>query len=64
MSAPGEHDMSSDASGREEGTTRLVWELNPAQWDFVHTAARFSFYVGGIGAGKTFAGAAGDSAHD
>ena len=49
MSAPGEE------SGEREP---LMWELNPAQWDFVHTAARFSFYVGGIGAGKTFAGAA------
>jgi phage terminase large subunit-like protein len=51
MSAP-------DENSGEDGVTRLVWELNPAQWDFVHTPARFSFYVGGIGAGKTFAGAA------
>ena len=36
----------------------LRWTLNPAQWDFVHSPARFSLYIGGIGAGKTFAGAA------
>ncbi|HZC04180.1 MAG TPA: terminase family protein [Ktedonobacterales bacterium] len=35
----------------------LDWSLNPAQWAFVHSQARFSLYVGGIGAGKTFAGA-------
>ncbi|HEX9037322.1 MAG TPA: terminase family protein [Ktedonobacterales bacterium] len=47
------------ASGDERGDTlRLQWKLNPAQWAFVHSDARFSFYVGGIGAGKTFAGAA------
>lgn len=33
------------------------WQLNPVQWDFVHSRARFSFYVGGVGAGKTTAGA-------
>ncbi|WIG60491.1 MAG: hypothetical protein OJF49_003239 [Ktedonobacterales bacterium] len=31
--------------------------LNPKQYDFVFSEARFSFYVGGIGAGKTYAGA-------
>lgn len=31
--------------------------LNPKQDDFVRSAARFSFYVGGLGAGKTYAGA-------
>lgn len=31
--------------------------LNSIQFEFVHCPARFSFYVGGIGAGKTFAGA-------
>jgi phage terminase large subunit-like protein len=31
--------------------------LHAAQYAFVRSAARFSFYVGGIGAGKTFAGA-------
>ncbi len=36
----------------------LHWTLNPVQWAFVHSPARFTFYVGGIGAGKTFAGAA------
>ncbi|HEX5548539.1 MAG TPA: phage terminase large subunit [Ktedonobacterales bacterium] len=35
----------------------IVWTLNPVQWDFVHCASRFSFYVGGLGAGKTTAGA-------
>ncbi|HET8908032.1 MAG TPA: terminase family protein [Ktedonobacterales bacterium] len=35
----------------------LTWTLNPVQWDFVHCASRFSFYVGGLGAGKTTAGA-------
>ncbi len=53
MSAPRD-----DRGESAEEATRLEWELNPAQWDFVQTAARFSFYVGGIGAGKTFAGAA------
>jgi terminase large subunit-like protein len=40
-------------------TTPLAatWDLNPIQWDFVTSQARFAFYVGGIGAGKTFAGA-------
>jgi len=32
--------------------------LNPAQWAFVASEARFSLYIGGVGAGKTFAGAA------
>ncbi len=31
--------------------------LNPAQDAFVRCAERFSFYVGGVGAGKTLAGA-------
>ena len=31
--------------------------LNPKQDDFVASTARFSFYVGGLGAGKTYAGA-------
>ncbi|MBF6592183.1 MAG: hypothetical protein IVW57_16860, partial [Ktedonobacterales bacterium] len=34
------------------------WRLTPIQWRFVTCERRFSFYVGGIGAGKTFAGAA------
>ncbi len=38
-------------------TPGIIWTLNPAQWDFVHCASRFSFYVGGLGAGKTTAGA-------
>src|SRR5579863_572445 len=33
------------------------WTLNPIQWQFVSCEARFSFYVGGVGAGKTYAGA-------
>lgn len=31
--------------------------LNPKQDDFVRSAARFGFYVGGLGAGKTYASA-------
>ena len=58
----GTHDIN-DASGGEAdspgaGPLALRWSLNPAQWAFLHSQARFSFYVGGIGAGKTFAGAA------
>lgn len=33
------------------------WRLNPTQLAFLATRRRFSFYVGGIGAGKTHAGA-------
>src|SRR5574340_1377023 len=33
------------------------WTLNPVQAAFLATDARFSFYVGGVGAGKTTAGA-------
>ncbi len=33
------------------------WTLNPVQWQFVSCEQRFSFYVGGVGAGKTFSGA-------
>ena len=33
------------------------WALNPAQRAFLASDARFSFYVGGVGAGKTTAGA-------
>jgi phage terminase large subunit-like protein len=44
--------------GADDGDGALRWSLNPAQWDFVHSRARFSLYIGGIGAGKTFAGAA------
>ena len=32
------------------------WTLNPVQAAFLATDARFSFYVGGVGAGKTTAG--------
>ncbi len=32
--------------------------LHPRQAEFVVTPARFAFYVGGVGAGKTYAGAA------
>jgi hypothetical protein len=35
----------------------IVWQLNPAQFAFVACRDRFSFYVGGVGAGKTWAGA-------
>ena len=47
-----------EAGGLDAGPLALSWALNPAQWAFLHSQARFSFYVGGIGAGKTFAGAA------
>ena len=33
------------------------WALNPVQWAYVNAPERFCFYVGGIGAGKTHAGA-------
>lgn len=33
------------------------YTLNPVQWAFVACESRFSFYVGGVGAGKTHAGA-------
>src|SRR5689334_24375945 len=33
------------------------WTLNPVQTAFLESRARFSFYVGGVGAGKTTAGA-------
>lgn len=58
-------DMAHEAMGgdpldgdADEAPLALNWSLNPVQWAFVHSQARFSFYVGGIGAGKTFAGAA------
>ena len=35
----------------------LCWTLSHVQWRFVHAHRRFSFYVGGVGAGKTTAGA-------
>jgi phage terminase large subunit-like protein len=33
------------------------WRLNAIQWDFIASPARFCCFVGGIGSGKTFAGA-------
>ena len=39
------------------------WTLNPAQQAFLDSEARFSFYVGGVGAGKTTAGALRALAH-
>jgi hypothetical protein len=33
------------------------WTLNRVQWEFVACDRRFSFYIGGVGAGKTYAGA-------
>ncbi|HKV83737.1 MAG TPA: terminase family protein [Ktedonobacterales bacterium] len=35
-----------------------AWTLNPEQWAFVACPRRFCFFVGGIGSGKTYAGAA------
>jgi hypothetical protein len=56
VSATGdERDGEQEGAG---GVREVIWELNPAQWAFVYSPARFSFYVGGVGAGKTFAGAA------
>ena len=48
---------------RDEGSrpsTPLLasYALNPAQARFLACGERFSLYVGGVGAGKTFAGAA------
>jgi hypothetical protein len=37
--------------------------LHPTQYRFIHSPARYSFYVGGIGSGKTFAGAIRAIAH-
>ena len=37
---------------------RLPHHLHPRQHDFVNSPARFAFYVGGVGAGKTYAGSA------
>src|SRR5579871_4257621 len=39
------------------GSVSSQWALNPVQARFLACAERFSFYVGGVGAGKTFAGA-------
>ena len=57
MSAPETADGTSRPRS-DRRVVRVVWEVNPAQWAFVKSDARFSFYVGGVGAGKTFAGAA------
>jgi phage terminase large subunit-like protein len=40
-----------------EGLGERTLSLHPAQHAFVTTPAPYAFYVGGIGAGKTFAGA-------
>jgi hypothetical protein len=54
----------SDASGRAEGKRqhrgdelRTRWTLHAVQSDFVSCRERFSLYIGGIGSGKTWAGA-------
>jgi phage terminase large subunit-like protein len=44
-------------AARSSATGKLQFELNPRQYDFVFSPARFSFYVGGRGAGKSYAGA-------
>lgn len=41
----------------DEDKSKRVFKLRPKQKLFVENDARFSFYVGGLGAGKTFAGA-------
>jgi len=50
--------MSSQRRGNEgqAGTNRQI-ELYQAQYDFVACPARFSAFIGGIGSGKTYAGA-------
>lgn len=50
-------DVTSDAATEPDAEHEARWALNPVQEGFVRCADRFSFYVGGIGAGKTFAGA-------
>jgi len=51
--------MESPANALSQGAhVSTQWTLNPAQWAFVTSEARFSLYIGGVGAGKTFAGAA------
>ncbi|MGZ3714345.1 MAG: phage terminase large subunit [Ktedonobacterales bacterium] len=41
----------------EEDKNKRTFKLRPKQKAFVENTAKFSFYVGGLGAGKTFAGA-------
>ena len=50
-------DAASAATVEADADHEAHWALNPMQEGFVRCADRFSFYVGGIGAGKTFAGA-------
>ena len=38
--------------------TRIRTSLYPRQWDFMYTDSRFAAFVGGIGSGKTYVGAA------
>jgi hypothetical protein len=60
MAHPNTHTQPADdgAPTDDEGLLPLGGiALNPVQHQFVYCPARFSFYVGGIGAGKTFAGA-------
>jgi hypothetical protein len=46
------------AAGHEAGAALARnWQLNPTQQAFVTSPLRFSLYIGGIGSGKTFAGA-------
>ena len=47
----------SDPSSIAAAAILAQWALNPAQQAFLASDARFSFYVGGVGAGKTTAGA-------
>jgi phage terminase large subunit-like protein len=57
-SAPIIQDAGNAGADNQPGSMLLAsWTLNPVQAAFVASTARFSFYVGGIGAGKTTAGA-------
>ena len=53
------HACASDERRRTQGTSLpRTWSLNPEQWAFASSPRRFCFFVGGVGSGKTYAGAA------
>ncbi|MGH2486928.1 MAG: hypothetical protein ACRDHE_13035, partial [Ktedonobacterales bacterium] len=51
-------DSARDAAPSPSHFALSAWTLNPEQWAFVSCPRRFCFFVGGIGSGKTYAGAA------
>ena len=54
-----EEDEEDEEDERARGAQLLrTWNLNPEQWAFASSPRRFCFFVGGIGSGKTYAGAA------